>query len=146
MFILASDKTSVRVVSEEVTTDWDLLTKSARYTFHMTVPDQFTKDKDSKCTFFVQVTGGSFGEHASEFDIQLFLENQHEDQQICPDLSAKRMNLVLELKPPFYSSTKWTALGISLFGRPTFEENGNEPYVRMCNGDGTLLLRISLAR
>ena len=127
--LIASEKTSIRVVSEKVTTDWDLLTTTARYKFHMIVPGQFPTDNDSECIFFVHVTGGTFGENPRKFNIQLGLDNKNPGPGSLQDgLSAKRMHLTIELQN-FRYSTEWIAHGISWCRRPSFMDDGDTPYV-----------------
>ena len=119
---LISDIYSVRVVgSEEMSTLISFFNTSAIFRFQMKLPGQALCDKESKCGFLIEVTGGS-PLKPDDFGLKLVLEKEKYPADLhCHGMSVDRLHLVVE----YNFENLWYNKHIYWGMRPMYQNNGD---------------------
>ena len=119
---ITADAHSVRVISEDIPSDFSFLTNSAMYRFEMAQPHC---NEVSKCGFLVEVTGVS-SETPLQFDMKLVLdEDTYPEDLHCHSLSTDDMHIVWEtFSDGHEDKSGWGQIDTSWAGRPFYRSDG----------------------
>ena len=116
---ITSNRHSIRVLSEEVMTIWDFLTKSAVYTFKIQVPGPSISENELECGFLVEKTGVSCVNASSGFDLKLIVDKEKYPEGLTYNgISADKIYLVSECPGNDRIDLAW--LGI-----PVYQDDGS---------------------